>query len=222
MRADSPEHPFPSQPSAPNWPVPAAPPIPSAPDVRMPFVVERLTTPLDEALLGRRIVTVSGMLDSERVTETAARLLHLDALATDPVTIRLDSPGGDAGAALVLVDTLGQMRADVRLVVVGQAVGAAVVVVAAADEATIYPHARIVLAEPDVPPVQGDATHVDAEVTEQRRLLDAAYDVIARRCHRSRDDVARDARQRTMLTAEDAVRYGLVARVEQPRERQEP
>lgn len=208
-----PEVPLPPRRPVPNWPVPETPSAPP-PTTRMPVVVEPLALTLEERLLQQRIVTVSGRIDDETVTETAARLLHLDALAGAPVTVRLDSPGGEVGAALVLVDTLGAMRSPVHVVVVGQAVGAAVVVVAAADHRSSYPHARIVLAEPDLPPIQGDASHVDAQAAEQRRLLDAAYDVVARCCGRDRAEVASDATRRRLLTAEEAVAYGLVERIE--------
>lgn len=205
-----PEVPLPPRPAPPNWPVPDAP-QPST--RRMPVLVEPLVATLEERLLERRIVAVTGALDAERVTDLAARLLHLDALSVAPVTVHLDSPGGDVGAALVLVDTLGAMRAPVHVVLVGQAVGAAVAVLAAGDERSMYPHARVVLTEPELPTIQGDAGHVASEVAEHRRLLDAAYDVIAQRCGRSRADVARDAQRRLLMTADDAVAYGLVERV---------
>lgn len=198
-------------PQPPRWIPPEEPPRPTT---RLPVVVEPLATTLEERLLARRIVAVTGPLDAATVTDLAARILHLDALGAEPVTVRLDSAGGDVEAALVLVDTFGALRAPVHVVVVGQAVAAAAVVVAAADEASIYPHARIVLAEPELPPVAGDATHLEAEAAERRRLLDAAYDVLARRCGRPREEVAQDARRRRVLTAEEAVGYGLVDRVE--------
>jgi ATP-dependent Clp protease protease subunit len=172
------------------------------------------STPLDEVLLQRRIIAVTGPLDAQRATDTAARLLYFDADATGDITIRLDCDHADVAAALMLVDTFGSLRAKVHVVVVGQAVGAAAVVVAAADSASIYPHARVALVEPELPTVQGDAAHLDAQLAEQRRLLAAAYDVIARRCGRAVDDVERDARRRRLLTAVDAVDYGLVDRIE--------
>lgn len=205
------------RPTIPNWPVPPSPgpgPAPTEAAPRLPLIVEPFAASLDEALLQRRIVAISGALDTERATEAAARLLHLDAASTGDITVRLDCDHADVRAALMLVDTFGSLRADVHAVVVGQAVGAAVVVIAAADSASIYPHARIVLTEPDLPSVQGDATHLDAQLVEQQRLVAAAYDVIARRCGRSRDDVEADARHRRLLTATEAVDYGLVDRVE--------
>ncbi len=211
-----PEVPPPSRPPLPNWPVPDAPhpPPATAPGTRMPVVLEPFAATLEERLLAHRVVTVTGRIDAQTATDAAARLLHLDALAATPVTVRLDSPGGDVGACLVLVDTFGEMRAPVHVVVVGQAAGAVVAVLAAAAERSIYPHARILLTEPDLPAVEGDAAHVRTEAAAQQRLVDAAYDVIAARCGRSRAEVAADATRRRMLTAEEALAYRLVDRVQ--------
>ena len=203
-----------TRPTIPNWPTgPADQPDQPTPP-RLPLVVEPLATSLDEALLQRRVVAVTGNLDAQLATDTAARLLHLDATAEGSITVRLDCGTAEVGAALVLVDTFGSLRAQLHLVVVGQAAGAAVVVVAAAHSSSIYPHARIVLTEPDVPAIEGDAAHVDALLSEQRRLLAAAYDVIAQRCGKPRDEIERDMLQRRLLTAADAVDYGIVDRIE--------
>jgi ATP-dependent Clp protease protease subunit len=208
------------RPVIPDWPTPApfGEPTDPPPDrPRAPLVLQPVvgwSTSLDEALLLRRIVAVTGALDAERATETAARLLHLDAVAPGDITLRLDCSDADVSAALMLIDTFGSMSADVHVIVVGQAVGAAVVVVAAADRSSIYPHARIVLTEPHLPLVEGDAAHLDAQLAEQRRLLSSAYDVIARKCGRSRDDIEGDARRRRLLSADEAVAYRLVDRVE--------
>ena len=212
--ADQPPHP--TRPTIPDWQVPAAPGVvPGEPSPRLPSVVEPLALSLEEALLRQRVIAVTGPLDAELATQMAARLLHLDAAAPGDITVRLDCAGGDVGAALMLVDTFGSMRARVHMVVVGQAGGAAVVLVAAADSASIYPHARIVLTEPELPAVHGGADHLEAELAEQQRLLASAYDVIARRCDRPRADVERDARRRLLLTATDAVDYRIVDGIEQ-------
>lgn len=207
------------RPSIPDWRPRTAPSGPVEPTPRLPLVVpslvvQPLPATLDEAMLLRRIVAVTGSLDAERATETAARLLHLDALDEGDITVRLDCADADVNATLMLVDTFGSLRAKVHVVVVGQAVGAAVVVVAAADSASMYPHARIVLTEPTLPSIDGDASHVDARLAEQRRVVQSAYDVVARRCGRSRDEVEHDARRRVLLTAAEAVDYGLVDNVE--------
>lgn len=65
---------------------------------------------LEEQLFDRRIVLVTGRLGDDAAAKAPAALLSLDARGNEPIELHLDSPGGDLGAAFVLMDTIETLR----------------------------------------------------------------------------------------------------------------
>lgn len=169
---------------------------------------------LTERLLGIRTVLVSGPIEAEEATRVAAMLLTLDAESPKPVTLRLNSPGGDLGAALMLADTVDLMRAPVHLTCLGEVGGAALAVLTAGAERTATPGTRFHLVEPKPPVPQGAltagelGTAVQAHETQVERLAWR----IAQLTHRAPAEVRADlASPGRVLDAAEAAEYGLVS-----------
>jgi ATP-dependent Clp protease protease subunit len=170
-------------------------------------------------LLDRRIVLVHGRLEPERATELAAALLTLDAESGDPVTARLDSPGGDLGAGLMLADTIDLMRAPVLVDCVGEVGGAAVAVVTAGQRRHATPNARFHLVEPRVDPEQftGTADQVAGQAARHEALVRQLCERVSRVTGHDIDTVREQLRGAgTLLSAQEAAAYGLVERIEVP------
>ena len=60
----------------------------------------------ERALLDRRIVLLSGTIDHQRASETAATIMTLDALGDDPVELRLNAESDSLDVAFALIDTI--------------------------------------------------------------------------------------------------------------------
>src|SRR3989442_8355456 len=84
--------------------------IPGVPSGR-----RRLSAWLQEKLFGRRIVLITGTLDDDAAAEAAAALMALDAAGAAPLELHLDSGDGTLESALLLIDTIDQLRATVRI-----------------------------------------------------------------------------------------------------------
>jgi ATP-dependent Clp protease protease subunit len=170
-------------------------------------------------LLDHRIVLVHGPLDQERATELAAALLTLDAESGEPVTVRLDSPGGDLGAGLMLADTIDVMRAPVLVDCVGRVDGAAVAVVTAGRRRQASPHARFHLVEPWVDPGQssGTADEIVRLAARHESMVQQLAERVAAVTGHDAGSIQEQLRSPgTMLSAQAAVAYGLVERIHVP------
>jgi ATP-dependent Clp protease, protease subunit len=165
--------------------------------------------PFSDRLLERRIVLAGGYLDGERASELSARLITLDELGEEPITLHLRTPDGDLSAAFAVADTIGVLACPVHAVVAGQVGGPALAVLAAARRRRITPNATLLLAEPRAQ-VGGDATDIATRERELRGLVDAFYIRLAEVTGREVDEIRDDSRPGRLLTAEEAIAYGLV------------
>src|SRR5688572_13104047 len=98
-------------------PQPAEPgpePAPPPPTPLFPAPEQVQTAATFARLFERRIVFLRGPLEETKADDVAAQLLALDAESPDPVTLYIDSPGGDTFGMFALHDTIQLMRAPVH------------------------------------------------------------------------------------------------------------
>jgi len=165
---------------------------------------------LEERLFDRRLVMLRGPLTSAVASQTAAALLTLDALGSDPVELHLTATDGELSAAFAVVDAVDAMRAPVRAVVPAQVGGAAVAVLVAAGHRVAHRHARIRLAEPLASAAAGTADQVAAAAGEYLREMDELVVRLAEVTGQPRSRIEDDLSTGRVLTATQALEYGLV------------
>lgn len=153
---------------------------------------------------------VYGVLTPDTAASVAAQLLALDATGSSRVQMHLACPDGDLGAVFTLVDTLDLMRATVCAVVTGEIGGAALAVLAAAGQRTAYPHARFRLIEPRVDDISGTADEVVGQASRHLQMLEDLIVRLAEVTGKPRSVIERDLNEGRLLSATQAVEYGLV------------
>jgi len=208
----------------PEWPVPPFPqpqppfePGPSARPTPLPsYFVPVGPDPVSERLYEQRIVLAHGDLTPERATAWCAQLLTLGASGRAPITLHLSVPDGELGATLTLLDTLDSLTVEVTAVVAGRLGGPPVALLTAVTRRQITPNSVVRLGEPRLS-AQGTAEEVAAADEQSRRMLDAIYSRLATLTGREADRIREDARAGRVLSAEEAVEYGLVETVARPR-----
>lgn len=162
-----------------------------------------------DLLFDRRIVLANGRVDGNLATDLSARLIMLDGTGDEPVALHLRAPDADLEAAFAVADTIGVLSCPVNVVVIGQAGGPALLILAAGRRREMTPHATLLLTEPRTQ-AEGPASEVAIHEGEHRRKVDAFYARLAEVTGREVDEVREDARHGRMLTAEQAREYGLI------------
>lgn len=165
---------------------------------------------LEERLFDQRIVVFNGPLTGPTATRTAAALLTLDALGTDPIRLHMSTSDGDLTAAFALVDALDAMRAPVHALVTAQAGGAAIAVLAATERRLAYRHATIRICEPPAALAVGTADEVAAAAGQYLRQLEELAERLAAVIGQPRSRVEDDLSAGRTLTAAEARDYGLI------------
>lgn len=192
----------------------------------IPYVTTR--TPLGERtvdvysrLLADRIIYLGTGIDDGVANAVIAQLLHLENDNPDaPISLYLNSIGGELPATLAIYDAMQFVRARVDTTCVGQAVASAAVLLAggAAGHRAMLPHARVVI---HAPAAQGRGTIPDLilEADDVERVRTLQEEILAKHTGRTPSQVRTDTERELILTAGPAVDYGVVDTVLTTRDR---
>jgi len=189
-------------------------------DYLVPVVVEQTSRgersfDIYSRLLKERIVFLGTPIDDAVGNLIMAQLLHLESEDPDKdVNLYINSPGGDITSLFAIYDTMQYIKPDVSTICMGQAASAAAVLVLAGTKGKRYalPHSRILLHQPHGG-ASGQAVDIEIqakEITRYRKLLE---ELIAEHTGQTLEKVSKDTDRDYILTAEEAVEYGVVDEV---------
>ena len=163
-------------------------------------------------LLKDRIVMLSGPIDDAVANSVIAQLLFLDAQDPDKdIYLYINSPGGSVSAGLAIFDTMNFINADVQTIVIGMAASMGAFLLAAGEKGKRYalPNAEVMIHQP-LGGAQGQATEIEIAAKHILKTLDTLNKILAERTGQTLKVIARDTDRDNYMSAEEAVKYGLV------------
>ena len=184
----------------------------------VPTVVEQ--TPRGERafdiysrLLKDRIVFLGTPIDDGVANIIMAQLLHLE--GEDPekdINLYINSPGGSTYALMAIYDTMQFIKPDVATYCMGLAASAAAVLLAGGKKGKRFalPHSRIMVHQPHVSGVGGQATDIEIHAKEILKTREEINEILADHTGRPLDVVQNDTDRDFWLSATEAVDYGAI------------
>ena len=163
-------------------------------------------------LLKDRIVMLSGPIDDAVANSVIAQLLFLDAQDPDKdIYLYINSPGGSDSAGLAIFDTMNFINADVQTIVIGMAASMGAFLLAAGEKGKRYalPNAEVMIHQP-LGGAQGQATEIEIAAKHILKTRDTLNKILAERTGQTLKVIARDTDRDNYMSAEEAVKYGLV------------
>ena len=163
-------------------------------------------------LLKDRIVMLSGPIDDAVANSVIAQLLFLDAQDPDKdIYLYINSPGGSVSAGLAIFDTMNFINADVQTIVIGMAASMGAFLLAAGEKGKRYalPNAEVMIHQP-LGGAQGQAAEIEIAAKHILKTRDTLNKILAERTGQTLKVIARDTDRDNYMSAEEAVKYGLV------------
>jgi ATP-dependent Clp protease protease subunit len=164
-----------------------------------------------------RIIFLGVQVDDASADDVMAQLLVLESQDPDrDIIMYINSPGGSFTALTAIYDTMAYVKPDISTVCLGQAASAAAVLLAAGAKGKrlALPNARVLIHQPAMAGGDyGQASDIEIQANEVLRMRNWLEETLALHSNRSLDLVKRDIERDKILTAPQAVEYGLVDQV---------
>ena len=166
-------------------------------------------------LFEERIIFLGTQIDDVSANDVMAQLLTLE--SDDPdrdISIYINSPGGSFTALTAIYDTMTFIRPDIQTTCLGQAASAAAIILAAGTPGKRFAlqNSRILIHQPSTEG-GGQASDVEIQAREVMRMRSLLEQMLADHSNRTLEQVGKDIERDKILTAEEALEYGLVDRV---------
>jgi ATP-dependent Clp protease, protease subunit len=166
-------------------------------------------------LLKERLIILGTPIDDTIANLICSQLLFLEYEDSDKdISLYINSPGGDITALFAIYDTMKYIKPDVSTFCYGQAASAAAVLLAAGanEKRFALPHARILLHQP-WGGAAGQASDIEIQAKEILRMRDLLNTLLASDTGQPVEKIAADTDRDFVMTAEEAVTYGLIDEV---------
>ena len=166
-------------------------------------------------LFEERIIFLGQGIDDTVANDIMAQLLTLESMDPDrDISIYVNSPGGSFTALTAIYDTMNFIRPDIQTTCLGQAASAAAVILAAGTPGKRYAlaNSRILIHQPYTEG-GGQASDVEIQAREILRMRAMLEQMIAKHSGRTEEQVREDIERDKILTADEALDYGLIDRV---------
>src|SRR6201989_3506459 len=171
-------------------------------------------------LLKDSIIFIGTPIDDQIANLVIAQMLCLEAEDPDKdIQLYINSPGGSITAGMAIYDTMKFIKPDVQTVCIGQAASAAAILLAAGTpgKRLALPNSRILIHQPYAEGTFGQTSDIEIQANEILRMRELLEEMISDHSGRSIEDVSHDIERDKILTAQQALEYGLIDSVVESR-----
>ena len=164
-------------------------------------------------LLKDSIVFIGSPIDDGLANLIIAQMLFLEAEDPDrDIMLYINSPGGSISAGLAIYDTMQFIKPDVQTTCIGQAASMAAVLLAAGASKKRFslPNSRIVIHQPLMSGLSGQATDIDIHAKEILRMRQGLNEILSSHTGQPLDRIAEDTERDYIMNADQGREYGII------------
>jgi ATP-dependent Clp protease protease subunit len=164
-------------------------------------------------LLRDNIIFIGTPIDDNIANLVIAQMLFL--AQEDPekdIQLYINSPGGSITAGMAIYDTMQYVKNDVMTLCVGQAASMAALLLASgeAKKRLALPNSRILIHQPSMGGLSGQATDIDIHAREILRMREITNQLLSKHSGQKLDKVEKDVERDFIMNAQQAKEYGII------------
>ena len=190
----------------------------------IPYVIEQTSRgersyDIFSRLLKDRIIFLSDEINDATASLVVAQLLFLDSEDPDKdINLYINSPGGSITAGMAIYDTMQYTKADVSTICVGMAasMGAFLLSAGAKGKRFALPNSEIMIHQP-LGGTKGQATDIQIHAERIIKMKDKLNKMLSENTGQPLDKIKMDTERDNFMSAEDALKYGLIDKIVEKR-----
>ncbi len=165
-------------------------------------------------LLKTRTIMVTDEVNKKMAQQIMTQLILLEAENNDDIKMFINSPGGDADAGFAIYDMMRFVKPKIKAICAGVVASAAVIILLGAKKENRFslPSARILIHQPSTG-IHGTASDIQIEANEILKCREKINRLISGETGQAVEKVESDTKRNFWMSAEEAIKYGLVNKI---------
>ncbi|MDR0308072.1 MAG: ATP-dependent Clp protease proteolytic subunit [Chitinispirillales bacterium] len=171
---------------------------------------------MEEQFLKRREIFLWGEVHDESAENIVKKILFLDSINDDDITVYINSPGGVITSGLAIYDAMRCAKSDVSTVVMGQAasMGAVLLCAGAKGKRYAWENARVLIHQPLISGnMYGPASDIQIQAEEMLRTREKLNQILASHTGQSLKTITEDTDRDNFMSADEAKKYGIIDKI---------
>ena len=167
-----------------------------------------------------RIIWLAGPVNDRMSTIAQAQLMFLDNLDVKDITLHVDSPGGSVKSGLGIVDVMDYIKSDIRTINTGMAASMGSILLGAGTKGKrgSLKHSRVMLHQVSTG-AQGNIQDIRRSIAEGEKYNTELFRMLGEYTDKTPEQVLDDASRDLWLGSEEALEYGIIDYIIQPKSR---
>ena len=186
----------------------------------VPYVIEQTARgersyDIYSRLLKDRIIFLGEAIDENVASTIVAQLLFLEAEDPDKdINLYINSPGGSVTAGMAIYDTMQYIKPQVSTICIGMAASMGAFLLSSGQKGKRYalPNAEIMIHQP-LGGVQGQAEDIKIHAEWILKTREKLNPILSSNTGQPLQIISRDTDRDNFMSADEAVRYGLIDQV---------
>ena len=186
----------------------------------VPYVVEQTgrgerSYDIFSRLLNDRIIMLNDQVDNASASIVIAQMLYLEGQDPDKdISFYINSPGGSVSAGMAIYDTMQYIKCDVSTICLGMAASMGAFLLSAGAKGKRYalPNSEIMIHQP-LGSAEGQATDILIHARHIEKTRSKLNSILAENTGRPLEEIERDTERDNFMSAEEAMKYGLIDKV---------
>lgn len=174
---------------------------------------QHLDDEIERVLLEQRRVMLSSAVMPASATDVMRKLWYLEAKDPGkPILFVINSPGGSVDAGFAIWDQIHMITSPVTTLVTGLAasMGSVLSLAAAPGRRFATPNARIMIHQPSISGVEGQATDLEIQAKEILRTRDRLVELYVKHTGKNTEEIEEALNRDKWMSADEAKDYGLL------------
>ncbi|MDE3269726.1 MAG: ATP-dependent Clp protease proteolytic subunit [Pseudomonadota bacterium] len=170
----------------------------------------------EQKLLASRALFISEGIDAKVARRVISDLLVLDREASDPITVYINSPGGEINSGFAIFDVMRYINSTVRIINAGLCASIATIINVAASKENRFalPNSQFLIHQPLIMGhVEGQASDLEITAREILKTREKINRLLSEECGQALERVSEDTIRDYWMNAEEALAYGLVSKI---------
>lgn len=176
----------------------------------------------DDFFVKTRTIFLYGEINSAAAYEVGLRLKYLDYIDSEkPITIEINSPGGEVTSGLAIIDTMNCISSPVKIVVCGMAASMAALIAASGTKGMRYalPHSTIMIHQPLGGVGVSQASDIEIYANNILQTKNVLNQILADACQKDISKIEEDTDRDYYMTSAAAKEYGIIDEIIMPKKR---